>query len=61
MSNEFEWWGAVALDRSHIREVVKAFSEADAKASLMQGWSERLKALYTIKRVVITVADESRI
>lgn len=59
MANEFEWWGAVAIDGSHIRDVVKASSEADARSLLMQGWTERLKALYAVKRVVVTVADES--
>lgn len=56
-----QWYGAVAKDGSHIRSAMPADDKGQAEALLMEAWTDRLKALYEIKPVQVTVlSDEAQ-
>ncbi|MFK4706205.1 hypothetical protein ABIC83_003044 [Roseateles asaccharophilus] len=52
---KFRFWGAIAKDGSHVRDVRKASSLEDAEFMLFDGWTDGLKALYEAKPVSISV------
>lgn len=56
---KFRFWGAVAKDGSHVRDVRKASSVEDAEFVLFDGWTDGLKALYDARPVTISVDDKA--
>lgn len=57
---QFRHWGAVAKNGSHIRGVLSAASREDAEHMLTQGWTDRLKELYEILPVTVTVDEAAK-
>lgn len=57
---QFRHWGAVAKDGSHVRGVLSAASHEDAECLLTQGWTDRLKELYEVLPVIVTVDETAR-
>ena len=57
-ASKWAWYGAVSVDGAHVRAVRMAADKEMARDLLMEGWSDRLKAVYEIKRVSVTVLPD---
>lgn len=53
----FRYWAAVGKEDGHIRDVKKAASRDDAESILFDGWTDRLKSLYEVRPVLVTVDE----
>lgn len=53
------FWGAVAKDGSHIREVQKADGKDMAETLLFNNWTSALREMYEVKPVTVTVDADS--